>query len=138
MKHPTFVGLALLATSVVACSSVPIEVMHGETDCYEFNALGADVGENTFTASGIQAKAHPACPKISSVHIDVFDDANGNGILDAGETSFSQADGQANPPTQCLTTASMSGGKNTSRGGTTWHATVVNEDGGVTSHGGTF
>jgi hypothetical protein len=137
MKKPFILSLLLVAT-VVACGSVPVEAMRGDTDCYEFTALNADVGKSTFSASGIRATADTNCPKIASVHIDVFDDANDNGVFDPGETRYSFADGQADPPSTTVQTGSLSGGKATNRGGTTWHATITNESGGVTSHGGSF
>lgn len=137
MKKSLIVGLGVVAC-LAACASVPVEVMRGDTDCYTFTALNADVGKSTFSASGIHVEADTNCPKISHVHVDVFDDDNDNGVWDPGEQRYSQTDGQADPPSTSVTTGSLSGGKATQKGGTTWHATITNADGGITSHGGTF
>lgn len=136
-KRSLMWSLALVAC-VAACASVPVEVMRGDTDCYSFTALNADIGKSTFSASGMRATADTNCPKITSVHVDVFDDANGNGIWDQGEKRYAFSEGLADPPSTSVTTGSLSGVKNTQSGGTTWHATITNENGGKTSHGGTF
>ena len=130
------VGLCLFA--VVACSSVPIEVLYGKTDCYTFTGVGVSVGKSSFSASGIRVKAETPCPKIKKVTVVIFDDTNGNGVRDPGETAYGQTSGQADPASTEVVTGSVSCGKNTTAGGTTWQADIENENGEHTTHGGTF
>jgi hypothetical protein len=134
-RIPT-IGVCLLAA--IACSSVPIEVMYGKTNCYMFTGAGVSVGQSTFSASGIRARAEMGCPKIKKVTVVIFDDTNGNGVRDPGEPVFGQTSGQANPASSEVVTGSVSCGKNTDAGGTTWQADVENENGDHTTHGGTF
>ncbi|MFT7680098.1 MAG: hypothetical protein ACI8QC_004104 [Planctomycetota bacterium] len=126
------------AVCSVACASIPMEVIHGKTDCYEVNALDASLGEDTFSVSGFQVVANVNCPKIKSVLIKVFDDVDGDGVHDVDEQLFDQIYALSNPPSGTLTTGAMSGGKSTKNGGTAWSTTLVNSDGKQTSFGGYF
>lgn len=111
-RVPT-IGVCLLAAA--ACASVPIEVLYGKTDCYTFTGVGVSVGKNTFSATGIRVKAETPCPKIKKVTVVIFDDANGNGVRDPGETAYGQTSGQANPASTEVVTGNVSCGKSTER-----------------------
>ncbi len=138
-RKRTLYTLGLLLVGAAACASAPVEVLYGDTDCYRFYALNADIGDSTFSASGMQACLQQSnCPKLKSAKITVFDDTNGNGTPDPGEKVYGSSLGTADPPSDCITTGAISCGKNSKRGGTSWHAELENEDGGKTTHGGTF
>jgi hypothetical protein len=136
--RPHVLAIGLLLIGIAACSSVSIDVLYGKTDCYVFTGVDANVGTNVFSAKGIRVKAATPCPKIKTVRVEVFDDANGNGVRDPGETLFGQTSGQAAPASTEVITGNISCGKNTTKGGTTWVADIENENGEHTKHGGTF
>lgn len=127
-----------VAVAAAACASIPLEVMHGKTDCYTVNALDASLGKDTFSVSGFQVQANVNCAKIAEVQIKVFDDLDGDGIHDANEELFDKASANSDPPSSTITSAAMSGGKSQRRGGTAWSALVTNSDGKETSFGGYF
>lgn len=112
--------------------------MRGETDAYSLTAGELNIGKDSFTLGGLHAKAEPLAPKIASVKVVIFDDDNGDGVWNQGEEKFAEKSSLADPPSTEINTGSLSGNKSSARGGTTWHATIVNENGGVTTHGGTF
>lgn len=133
-----FLWPLVLLTSIGACASVPVDLVRGETDAYTLTAGEMSIGKNSFTSSGLHVKAESLAPKIASVKVVIFDDENGDGVWNQGEQKFAEKSSLADPPSTEITTGSISGDKSAARGGTTWHATIVNESGGTTTHGGTF
>lgn len=129
------IALAALALGAVACKSTST----GSTDCYRYVALEFRSDSDTFSCSGFHVSTgNSTCPKIRSVRVKIYDDTNKNGVVDAGETVFSEMHADADPPSAAVTTAGASGNKNPQPGGTSWHCEVVGDAGNVTSFGGTF
>lgn len=128
-------AIAALALGAVACKSTTT----GDTDCYRYVALEFRSDSDTFSCSGFYVSTgNSTCPKIRRVRVKVYDDSNKNGVVDPGETVFSEMHADADPASSSVTTAGASGSKNPQPGGTSWHCEVVGDGGNITSFGGTF
>src|SRR5262249_15213421 len=129
------IQLACLLAIVVAC----VTTTYGSTICYRYIFIDSEWDGEHFSFSGFRViKLQSACPRITSVKAVIYDDANKNGIPDPNERVFGETHGTSATPSDEIVTIGASGSKNHEEGGTSWHVEIVDENGKLTTHGGTF
>lgn len=133
---------ALLFAGYLSACEVEAEGITGDTGCYSASSGGVNVSGGTVTVQGMTASmkdpAPADCPKFKKVEVTIFNDGNGNGKQDGGETSVESSNACSAVGVTSMTTGSFSFNKNGATGGNAYNVTITDENGNNHGFGGNF
>lgn len=132
---------ALLFAGFLSSCDTEAEGIGGDTGCYMVVSGGVSANGGDITVNGMTASTKGEdedCTELKKVEVTIFNDGNGNGKQDMGETSVKTSMACSAVGVGSLTTGSFSFNKNGATGGNAYHVEITDANGMSHSFGGDF